>query len=464
MKIAAKRIIAVATVFLLVAGRARAQTFTPLHGFSYDDGGNISSGLILSSNSLYGAAYMGGANERGTLFKINTDGTGFTNIYSFTATSGLYSYTNGDGANPVGRLILSSNILYGTTAYGGGYGYGTVFAVKIDGAGFTNLHSFSLRSPSGGLALSGNTLYGTTPLGGSDEFGTVFAINTDGTGFTNLYSFSFKDGTNSDGASPNGDLILSGDKLYGTTSVSVGAYDGTILNNGTIFRINTDGTGFTNLYSFTAVDQVSGANSDGANPEAGLILSGNTLYGTASGGGSSGNGAVFAINTDGTAFTNLYSFSYNDGANPDAGLILSQNVLYGTTYNGGTNAQGTIFAVNVDGTGFTNLYNFSFSDGANPDADMVLSGSTLYGTTYSGGSGLFGTVFKLDLSGSSGPPSIPLSIQQKGDKVILSWTNPAFVLQSAHAVIGAYTNVLGATSPYTNAVSGSQLFFRLKAN
>ena len=49
-------------------------------------------------------------------------------------------------------------------------------------------------------------------------------------------------------------------------------------------------------------------NSDGANPYAGLILSGNTLYGTASDGGSSGNGTVFAVNTDGTGFTNLHSF------------------------------------------------------------------------------------------------------------------------------------------------------------
>ena len=78
-------------------------------------------------------------------------------------------------------------------------------------------------------------------------------------------------------------------------------------------------------------------NSDGANPYAGLILSGNTLYGTACGGGSSGNGTVFAVNTDGTGFTNLHSFTHlvlpgtnSDGANPYAGLILSGNTLYGT--------------------------------------------------------------------------------------------------------------------------------------
>src|SRR2546428_10366169 len=60
-----------------------------------------------------------------------------------------------------------------------------------------------------------------------------------------------------------------------------------------VFAVNTDGTGFANLHSFNP-----NLGSDGANPHAGLILSGNTLYGTAAGGGSAGNGTVFAVNTD----------------------------------------------------------------------------------------------------------------------------------------------------------------------
>ena len=84
--------------------------------------------------------------------------------------------------------------------------------------------------------------------------------------------------------------------------------------NGTVFAVNTDGTGFTNLHSFTAKSGLASTNSDGAYPSAGLILSGNTLYGTANGGGSSGNGTVFAVNTDGTGFTNLHSFTASSGA------------------------------------------------------------------------------------------------------------------------------------------------------
>ena len=38
-----------------------------------------------------------------------------------------------------------------------------------------------------------------------------------------------------------------------------------------------------------------GTNSDGGHPQAGLVLSGNTLYGTATDGGSGGNGTVFSL-------------------------------------------------------------------------------------------------------------------------------------------------------------------------
>ncbi len=61
--------------------------------------------------------------------------------------------------------------------------------------------------------------------------------------------------------------------------------------------VNTDGTGFTTLHSFTASygSYPVYTNSDGANPYAGLILSGNTLYGTTYKGGSSGRGTVFSL-------------------------------------------------------------------------------------------------------------------------------------------------------------------------
>jgi len=186
-------------------------------------------------------------------------------------------------------------------------------------------------------------------------------------------------------------LILSGNTLYGT------ANSGGSAGYGTVFAVNTDGTGFTNLHSFTAPSGsggFSGTNGDGAYPWSGLILSGNTLYGTASSGGNPGFGTVFALNTNGTGFTVLHNFTYNDGGHPHTGLILSGNTLYGTAYSGGLSGYGTVFAVNTDGTGFTDLHSFTYNDGANPYAGVILSGNTLYGAAYNGGLSN-GTVFAL---------------------------------------------------------------------
>ena len=61
---------------------------------------------------------------------------------------------------------------------------------------------------------------------------------------------------------------------------------------------------------------------------------------------------------------------------------------------------------------------------------------------------------------------ISLNIQLNGESVVLSWNDPAavFSLQAAPTVTGVFTNILGATSPYTNNITGPQQFFRLMAN
>ena len=331
--------------------------------------------------------------------------------------------------------------------------------------------------------MSGNTLYGTAQQGGSSGNGTVFKVNTNGMGLTNLHSFTATPPypgpyINGDGAYPFAGLIISGSTLYGTA-----VYGGS-SGNGTVFAINTDGTGFTNLYSFTATYTNSSGfytNSDGVYPHD-LILSGGTLYGTASHGGSSGNGTVFAVNTNGTGFRNPHSFTArdpttgtnSDGAYPRAALTLSGNTLYGTAVIGGSSGAGTMFAVNTDATGFTTLHSFDGSDGAHPGASLILSGNTLYGTTESGGVGSGvpsgdGTVFSLSFTPQ-------LTITPSGPNVILSWpTNVAgfdytgytlqsttiFVSPAFWAPVSPAPVVLNGQNTVTNSISGNCRFYRL---
>jgi uncharacterized repeat protein (TIGR03803 family) len=424
-----------AVLGLLSAGRVLGQSFTNLYNFTArsdaspftnSDGAYPSSALVLSGNTLYGLAGDGGSAGNGTVFAINTDGTGFTNLYSFTPSSGAIS-SNSDGANPFASLILSDDTLYGTAFDGGSAGYGTVFAINTTGTGFTNLHTFTGAAEGGGkadssLVLSGNALYGTAELGGNSGNGMVFKVNTDGTGFTNLHGFTGGAG----GSFPQAGLILSGSTLYGTAGFGGRGGNG---GNGTVFSIKTDGTGFTNFYRFT------GSN-DGSYPQAGLILSGSTLYGTAEFGGSNygsaGYGTVFAVNTNGTPFAVLHTFTAtdpetlanSDGANPSASLFLSGNTLYGTAFDGGSAGSGTVFAVNTNGTDFTNLHSFTGGrGGSGPQAAVILSGNALYGTAEFDGSGESGTVFRLSL-GPLGPLGAPqpyiLEINASGTNLVIN--------------------------------------------
>jgi uncharacterized repeat protein (TIGR03803 family) len=384
-------------------------------------------------------------------------------------------------------LVQSGNTLYGTAYGGGNWGFGTVFAVNTDGSGFTNLHNFNLYDgndaawPLAGLILSGNTLYGTAG-GGSSAFGTVFALNTDGTGFTNLHNFAEMLGAPSyvDGGAPSGSLILSASTLYGTTRTGgTGPQHNGAGGYGTVFALNTNGTGFTVLHSFTPLDNQYYTNSDGVRPQAGLVLSGDTLYGTAYQGGSSTYGTVFALNTNGTGFTNLHNFTLGDGANPQAPLILSGNTLYGTAAGGSGGDHGAVFALNTNGMGFTTLYSFTAgsisypyitnSDGADPGAGLILSGNTLYGTAIYGGISTVGTVFSLSL-----PPRLTVTLA--GTNIVLSWPTNVAGLDYAGYGLQSTTNldssatwttnlpapvIIGSQNVLTNPISGPQQFYRL---
>jgi uncharacterized repeat protein (TIGR03803 family) len=168
------------------------------------------------------------------VFSLHADGTGFTNLHHFGATD--LSGINNDGSTPLGGLILLGSTFYGTAAKGGTSGNGTLFKLGIDGMGFATIHHFTGddgTAPIAGLVLQGHTLYGTAGSGGSSDAGTLFRVNIDGTGFANLHSFtaiSATSSTNSDGANPQGGLMLSGNTLFGTAVTGGGSGDGTVFS------------------------------------------------------------------------------------------------------------------------------------------------------------------------------------------------------------------------------------------
>jgi uncharacterized repeat protein (TIGR03803 family) len=293
--------------------------FQSLFTFNGTNGSQPLGSLTLSGSMLYGMTEGGGIGW-GNIFSINTSGTGIQNLHSFNGT---------DEAFPYGSLTASGSSLYGMTESGGG-----IFSINTSGAGFHELYSFSGAdgaSPQGSLLLSGSALYGTTSSGGTGGgMGTIFSASTSGSGLQNLHSFN---GT--DGWAPCGSLTLVGSTLYGTTEYGGGN------NEGTIFSINTDGSGFRDLLSFNGTN--------GANPMGDLTLVGSTLFGMTCHGGMSGLGfgTIFSINTDGSGFQDLLSFNNTNGAYPYGDLTLSGSTLYGMTQNGGSTGSGVIFSFTV---------------------------------------------------------------------------------------------------------------------
>ncbi len=382
----------------------------PSNGIN-QDGANPAAGLALANGVLCGTTLAGGAQGAGTAFYLSANGSNFVAFRSFAVAP--------DASNPQGEFSVSGSGFFGTSFAGGDNGAGTVFIGQTNGSvsllrNFTTVNADNATnsggaSPGALLALAGSTVYGTTTAGGAAANGTIFALTTNGATFSVLRNFSALDsqtGTNADGATPWGGVILSGDKLYGTASA------GGAGGSGVVFSIGTNGAGFTTLYSFSAMNALTATNPDGAIPCGGLVLSNGTLHGTTFAGGSGGRGTLFSLQTNGSGFTVRHHFAApgsvtrtnTGGASPSAGLILSGNVLYGTASAGGTGAAGTVFSWDLSSARFSTLYNFTVLgshgtniDGAFPVAPVMRLGNFLYGTTFSGGPGSVGTVFSIPL-------------------------------------------------------------------
>ncbi len=316
------------TIFSVPAGGGSPSI---LHSFSGSDGATPKCSLTLSGSTFYGTTYTGGANNDGTVFSIPAGGGPIATLSTF----------NGSNGNGPRDLTLDGSYLYGTTYSGGQLGYGTIFRVPLLGGSPTTLFNFDNThgaAPDCGLTLVGTNLYGMTFQGGTYGAGAIFSIPENGGTPNVLFSFN----PISSGFWAIGHLLNVGSKLYGMASA------GGPNNVGTIFSIPLAGGTPTILHSFNGT-------TDDAFPKGGLTLCGSTFYGMTSGGvvgnAPRTNGSIFRINLDGTGFRTLLTLSNTTGPyfgmNPWGDLTLSGSSLYGTTFEGSANGMGTVFALNI---------------------------------------------------------------------------------------------------------------------
>jgi uncharacterized repeat protein (TIGR03803 family) len=316
-----------------------------------------------------------------------------------------------DGYAPLAGLVQGSDgNLYGTTYYGGAKRRGTVFKLTLDGE-LTSLHEFNKNTEKGQYPYAGvvqgpdDNLYGTTRLGGKFDKGMVFRMATDGSGFSVLHSFK-----GSDGQDPQGQLVVDSDgQLYGTTML------GGAGNRGVIYRISTSGD-FKRLYSFPKLKDFNedglATNATGANPRAGLLRTASgVFYGTAYQGGDHGNGTLFRVEITGDTaeVTPVHSFKgwpFNAGFPVAAVTQGPDGDFYGTSERGGYDDNGAVWRVAQDGSSSSLLHGYigTATDGREPYAGVVFANDSLYAVSTSDNIGSSGAIIKLEQDDGGGLP------------------------------------------------------------
>jgi len=144
-----------------------------------NDGESPVAGLVQGSDGdFYGTTEQGGTFGNGTVFRISPCGS-YSNLYSFGGSSNNADYVVFPAA---GVVQGTDGNFYGMTYGGGAYGNGSVFRISPSGD-YTNLYSFG-SSPSDGTGPqaglvqgSDGNFYGTTTFGGIFGYGTVFRLS-----------------------------------------------------------------------------------------------------------------------------------------------------------------------------------------------------------------------------------------------------------------------------------------------
>lgn len=337
-----------------------AGTFTSLYSFASPGPAFPYAGLVQGGDGmLYGAAYGGGVNIQGALYRVDTS----TTPASVTT---LHDFTGADGGAPylsVPTFGTDGN-LYGAAFLGGTSGVGAFYQLDLGGVVpvFHVLHDLTAAEginpwPSLLLADDGK-FYSPVTGGNAEDNGAILRIDSLGN-LETVHAFRWNNGYYN-GRFATGKLIQGQDGyLYGTTVSGGGTGSGIFtcqgFGCGTVYRldIHTTPPTLTTLHTFTGTD--------GGSPISGLLqASDGFLYGTTSEGGDLGIGTLFRLDPRALTTTDpvtgwvtgaverLHTFDGANGATPWAALTQgSDGAIYGATTAGGDLSGGTIFKFKV---------------------------------------------------------------------------------------------------------------------
>ena len=240
-------------------------------------------GLTLYNNKFYGVTADGGSNYMGTIFDWDPATNVYTVRHNFGATS---------GSGPHGSLLLYNGKFYGTTRNGGSLNKGTLFEFNPA----TNIHTLKANfdgtrgsAPLAGLTLAGNRIFGVASEGGANDQGTLFEYLPQANGLIKKFDFNIA----TTGSSPQSNMVVYNNKLYGFTALGAGL-------DGYLFEYDIAADNLTTKLGMTEAT--------GQYVLAGLSQQGNKLYGVANVGGENGYGTIFSYDPATNKQARLHSF------------------------------------------------------------------------------------------------------------------------------------------------------------
>ncbi len=392
--------------------------FRSLFGFGYSNGGypngkSPNGGMVLYNNALYGTSGYGGANGAGVIFKFDLTTNSFTKLADFGGT--------GNGAQPTDGMTLYNGIFYGLTGYGGTTGSGTVYSFDPATNALTFLQQFSYNGPNGAnplrkLTLYNNLLYGSannnsnnaanifTYDPATNTLASQFSSPTEGESFTgafliddnkfvtvtsqytnsmisydpatkvktNLFLFEGKPL----GAKPGQSLLYANNLLYGSTTI------GGTNNLGVVFSFEPITGTYTVLYNL-------------ANNAYGLgdfTIMGNTLYAPArngfyNGSSSQNYGAVFWLNLSNNAASSISAYAATL-FNPVGVMVPTDNnneLLMLSSTGGGPYSGGALIRFNSSTNTFYGIPTSYYANNSFPNYTTKTSdGRVFVATQYAG--------------------------------------------------------------------------------
>jgi uncharacterized repeat protein (TIGR03803 family) len=389
---------------------AAPPAFQVLHVFNQAGDGQAPMAGVKAdaTGNLFGSAEFGGAKGFGAIFMLKPPASGKTDW----AERVIFSFADSDdGGFPGSPLFIASNRdLVSSTLMGGTANQGTLFQLSppanSDDPWIEKIPFNFQGAPDDGSGPLGPQLrgqsgmtFGTTSSGGASNCGSVYLLTPTGNGGADQETILFNFTCGADGGRPQEGLVTDGKgNLFGTTEAN-GA-----LNNGIVFELTPPTVGSsewkeTTIFDFNVTD--------GAQPVGNLLFFKGSLYGVTFQGGQFGQGVVFQLTPPaqtGESWTEtvLHSFSGGtDGGEPQSGLLVDgKGGFFGTASQGGTTGNGNFFhlvpPVQAGSTWtLTPLHQFTGGNGGSePSGDLIEHGGTIFGTTQGSTAGQ-STVYKI---------------------------------------------------------------------